>query len=595
MKTFRAFQLLFPSLLGAIVVGSAPHATLAATQAVFVGIDRYANSRQHSPATGAEFDDLEDSVADVALLKKAIAQRLAGALDPGATAEIPGCAWRNAVSTTLVDRCATRDAILGALNARITAAERGDTVFFFFSGIGSSSKITGKGSPQSTLIPSDGRDHEGLIPDIGLSELSALEAESDRRGVRLFSVLEACGAGPVPQWQTRTAPPGIAGPELGLSAAPSSTPRRIRLDCGGNPGDSADFSAFGGSSGDLTQALIQELKGGKAPWEPRAPPPPPVVRDRPTTIYDSSHLPQTGFATDSSGSDLVFIPPDPPVGVAGGQPAAENEAPFMVELRRSAPMAKGYPDNAVARHFCDGALITLRWVVTAAHCLENAHDVIDTAVWMPRTLVRMGSSNLNGPMREFHIVKAIVHGDYCNPNLQPDCNLVINDIALLLLDRSPDPADRNRIRQVPVAQLDSTLPPGAVVRVLGWGASSVDNETKQIGEAHLQKVDLKVVDPETCRQKNGEVARAEDPDDVEFDQPLPETLFCAGSTEGRKDACRGDSGGPVVTIDDHKRPTLVGIVSFGLACTHAPGFYTKVVRFRSWMNTVMNQYETDDP
>ncbi|KAJ8976748.1 hypothetical protein NQ317_004300 [Molorchus minor] len=59
-----------------------------------------------------------------------------------------------------------------------------------------------------------------------------------------------------------------------------------------------------------------------------------------------------------------------------------------------------------------------------------------------------------------------------------------------------------------------------------------------------------------------------------------ERMICAGTTEGGKDTCQGDSGG-AVELDG----TLIGIVSWGVGCgvVDYPGVYTRVSYFRSWI------------
>jgi len=42
-------------------------------------------------------------------------------------------------------------------------------------------------------------------------------------------------------------------------------------------------------------------------------------------------------------------------------------------------------------------------------------------------------------------------------------------------------------------------------------------------------------------------------------------MFCAGDLEGKKDACKGDSGGPAVA-EIQGRATLLGITSWGYGC-----------------------------
>jgi len=54
---------------------------------------------------------------------------------------------------------------------------------------------------------------------------------------------------------------------------------------------------------------------------------------------------------------------------------------------------------------------------------------------------------------------------------------------------------------------------------------------------------------------------------------LTERMFCAGAEDGSRDACGGDSGGPIV---DPKSGLQVGIVSWGVGCgnPYRPGVYT---------------------
>ncbi|PSN45981.1 Melanization protease 1 [Blattella germanica] len=73
-------------------------------------------------------------------------------------------------------------------------------------------------------------------------------------------------------------------------------------------------------------------------------------------------------------------------------------------------------------------------------------------------------------------------------------------------------------------------------------------------------------------------------------QPLSESQLCAGGTLG-EDACRGDSGGPLMEVHQHpKRRSAqffqMGIVSFGaIPCgAHmAPSVYTRVASYLNWI------------
>lgn len=61
-------------------------------------------------------------------------------------------------------------------------------------------------------------------------------------------------------------------------------------------------------------------------------------------------------------------------------------------------------------------------------------------------------------------------------------------------------------------------------------------------------------------------------------------MICAGFIEGGKDACYGDSGGPL-TFENGIKPILVGLVSFGRGCgtPNSPGVYARITAARDWI------------
>lgn len=60
------------------------------------------------------------------------------------------------------------------------------------------------------------------------------------------------------------------------------------------------------------------------------------------------------------------------------------------------------------------------------------------------------------------------------------------------------------------------------------------------------------------------------------------TQLCAGDINQRKDACRGDSGSPLMKKLDGSW-TLVGLVSYGDQNCNGYGVYTRISEYYDWI------------
>ncbi|MDM8552622.1 trypsin-like serine protease [Desulfobacterales bacterium HSG2] len=230
--------------------------------------------------------------------------------------------------------------------------------------------------------------------------------------------------------------------------------------------------------------------------------------------------------------------------IVGGYEAEPGAWPWMVAL------ADKNSSSLYSAHFCGGSLIHRRWVVTAAHCVEdekkdnfdvvlNAHDLKND------TGERIG------------VKRIIVHPTY-------DPRKYDWDIALLELeeDASNEP--------IPLTA-EGDLLEGKEAVTLGWG--NTEQWSYESSEILLQ-VSVPIVSNDLCREAYS-------------DDEITDSMICAGYIEGGKDACYGDSGGPLI-VQEGDIWRLTGIVSWGEGCAK-PGYYGVYARISQLLGFI-NEY-----
>ncbi|KPP67070.1 transmembrane protease serine 4-like [Scleropages formosus] len=274
----------------------------------------------------------------------------------------------------------------------------------------------------------------------------------------------------------------------------------------------------------------------------------------------------SGLVVSLTCSDCGERPPQDRI--VGGVDARIEDWPWQVSLQLN------------GQHTCGGSLVSLRWVVSAAHCFASTTKELSRwrVVYGKTYVTILGGSTVD---------KIIMNGNY-DPHE--------NDFDIAMMRLSQPITVTAVTHPVCLPPRDLSLENGAPLVVTGWGYLHENGpvltlvikkfplkfpvQTFEFLHANavsttLQKADVTLIGQRTCSST------------AVYGAAITPRMLCAGFMDGKVDACQGDSGGPLVYLSD--RWQQVGVVSWGVGCARnqKPGVYSNVDSMLDWIYTVM--------
>ncbi|XP_060858702.1 serine proteinase stubble-like [Metopolophium dirhodum] len=273
-----------------------------------------------------------------------------------------------------------------------------------------------------------------------------------------------------------------------------------------------------------------------------------------TTTTDSTDTEYVSFNMsnykDVCGRQLI-----PMSRIVGGDKVSFGEWPWQISLRHK---------NSY-KHKCGAVLFNENWAITTAHCVRNV-SMNDIHLVLGKNDFAVKDEPYGFLIRKLQTV--IIHPKY-------NTYAMGHDLALLRFDEPV--IFQPNILPVCIPEDDLNFA-GFSAHITGWGALYYGG----LSTIALQGATVSVLNNSVCEN----MFRA-----AGYIKKIPDTFICAGSKDGGYDACKGDSGGPMVVQRPDNRWVVAGIIAWGMRCgePNSPGVYMRISKFKDWINKIILQ------
>ncbi|CAF0764475.1 unnamed protein product [Brachionus calyciflorus] len=220
------------------------------------------------------------------------------------------------------------------------------------------------------------------------------------------------------------------------------------------------------------------------------------------------------------------------------------------------------------KHVCAGTIISVDYILTAAHCLRERT--------FKKFLITAGLESLNDQKTKqntYEIKKFIIHPEYNH-------SLYKNDIALIVLNRSLKFSEKILPICLPPYETESIVYKNKVF-VIGWGSNTGfwdDNSN------YLKQTALTILDRKNYNICNNALA----------------DYYCALDKSGiNSNICFGDSGGPMM-LKINEKWYLYGLSNFltvlnsfnifnPICDNYRPSYFVNIFKYLDWILLFLNK------